>query len=223
IKVTDPYTNRVTIYQDASAPLAEEEIATTTPRVMDCLDCHNRPSHIYRSPDSAIDQLISVGRIDRSIPSIKRVAVEAMAADYSSIHEASESIASQMSDYYRSTYPDLYSQMKLQIDAAIVATEEAYRSNIFPKMGAKWSVYPDNIGHFDHVGCMRCHDGEHIDSEGIPITRECDTCHIILSQGSEDRYEMAGAHPGLRFQHPEDIGEAWTEIGCYECHSGVQP
>ncbi len=223
IRFSDPNTGRTTVYQDVSNPLTEEEIAAADPRRMDCLDCHNRPSHIYRSPDSAIDHQIAVERIDQSIPHIKRVAVEAMAADYASIDEAMPAIANQMSDFYRSKEPDEYATNKLAIDAAIVATQQAYRNNIFPSMKAKWSDYPDNIGHFEDVGCMRCHDGQHADSQGIIISRECDTCHIILAQGSGDRYEMAGAEPGLRFAHPEDIGEAWTEMGCYECHSGTQP
>ena len=223
VKVTDPYTGRTTIYQDSENPLTDEEIASATTRTMDCLDCHNRPSHIYRSPDSAIDQLLAAGRIDRSVPFIKRVAVEAMAADYDSLEDAETSIGTRISDYYRSQHPEVYRDKKLEIDAAIVATESAYRNNVFPAMGAKWAVYPDNIGHFENIGCMRCHEGRHVDATGTAISSDCNACHIILSQGGEDHFEMAGAEPGLRFRHPEDIGEAWTEIGCWECHSGTQP
>ena len=223
IRVTDPNTGRVTIYQDANSPLTEEEIAAATPRTMDCLDCHNRPSHIFRSPDAAIDDLLAVGRIARSIPFIKRVAVEAMAGDYTSTEEADERIANQITDYYRVEHPETYDALKIEIDQAIVATRNAYRANIFPAMKAKWSVYPDNIGHFDNIGCMRCHTENHVDENGIAVSTGCNSCHIILSQGSGDRYEMAGADPGLTFAHPEDIGEAWTEIGCFECHSGTQP
>jgi hypothetical protein len=28
---------------------------------------------------------------------------------------------------------------------------------------------------------------------------------------------------GLEFQHPEDIGEAWKEIKCSDCHTGELP
>jgi hypothetical protein len=223
MRLTDPNTGRVTIYQDSSNPLSEEEISAATPRTMDCLDCHNRPSHIYRSPDKAIDEQIAVGRIDRALPAIKRLAVSAMDADYASVEEAKGAIANQISDFYRTKHPEIYATQKLRIDEAIVATQDAYKNNVFPVMRAKWSDYPDNIGHLENPGCMRCHDAQHLDSEGIPLSRECNTCHIILTQGTGDRFEMAGAEPGLRFSHPEDIGEAWTEMGCYECHSGIQP
>ena len=36
-------------------------------REMDCIDCHNRPSHIYLSPDDALDRKLAEGEIPRSI------------------------------------------------------------------------------------------------------------------------------------------------------------
>jgi hypothetical protein len=62
-----------------------------------------------------------------------------------------------------------------------------------------------------------------VTDDGIRITHECDVCHSILSQGSGDRFEVSVTQEGLEFKHPEDIDEAWKEIGCWECHSGVQP
>ena len=39
---------------------------------MDCVDCHNRPSHIYRDAEHEMDLALVEGRIDRSLPFVKR-------------------------------------------------------------------------------------------------------------------------------------------------------
>jgi hypothetical protein len=55
------------------------------------------------------------------------------------------------------------------------------------------------------------------------LSRECRTCHTIIAQGSGEKRQISTTENGLDFEHPEDIGDAWTETGCYECHSGKQP
>lgn len=225
VRVKDYQTGRTTVYQDSENPLTPEEIQSAETRVMDCMDCHNRPSHIFNSPDFAIDRAILTGKIDRTIPEIKRIAVEAMDAEYSSEEEALQLIANYITGFYRSTYPGTYKNRREDINAAILATQEAFSQNIFPEMKVRWSEYPANIGHFTSPGCMRCHAGNLENDEGLTITRECTICHAILSQGGGERAEEASTQEGLEFAHPdpEDIDEAWQEMGCYECHAGVQP
>jgi hypothetical protein len=223
IRVTDNQTERVTVYQDVDNPLTEEEIANSEIRRMDCMDCHNRPSHIYNSPDYSIDLKILTGRIEQSIPEIKRIAVEAMDSEYATEEEGLREIANYITSYYRLEYPEYYNKNRDNIESAILATQDAFSKNIFPEMKVRWEVYHDNIGHFISPGCMRCHMGNHVSDEGIAITRDCHACHVILSQGSGDRAEEAASQEGLEFQHPEDIDEAWLEMGCHECHTGTQP
>jgi hypothetical protein len=223
VRVTDRRTGRVTLYEDSEQPLSEAEVAAARPRTMDCMDCHNRPSHIFRSPDESIDHMLLTGRIDRRLPAIKDVAVAAMAAEYSTSEEALREIAGKVTDHYRTERPEVFAEMRPTVDAAVLATQEAYGQNVFPRMKASWSAYPNNIGHFQSVGCMRCHNGKHVSAEGVVVTRACTSCHTILSQGSGDRAQVAGSQEGLEFVHPEDIGDAWLEMGCHECHSGTRP
>jgi len=190
---------------------------------MDCMDCHNRPSHIYNSPDYSIDLAILTGQIDRNIPDIKRVAVDNMAREYSTHDSAIIEIANSMIDFYRVNLPEVYDKMRVQIDEAAVATQQAFSNNVFPEMKVRWSAYPNNIGHFINVGCMRCHMGNHKNEDGVAITHDCDACHIILAQGQSDSILVSTTARGFEFRHPEDIGDAWKEMGCFECHSGVQP
>jgi nitrate/TMAO reductase-like tetraheme cytochrome c subunit len=223
VRVTDRRTGRVTVYQSRDEPLAPEEVASATPRVMDCMDCHNRPSHIFRSPDEAIDQAILMKEISPEVPGIKRVAVRAMGGDYATREEARREIANHVTDHYRKTEPHAYTRLGVAIDQAVLAVQAAYARNVFPAMRARWSAYPDNIGHFYSRGCMRCHDGGHASADGIVLTEDCRACHAILAQGAGERLQVATSQEGLEFAHPVDIGEAWKEMGCYECHTGIEP
>lgn len=223
VHVEDRTTGRVTVYQNKDDPLTEEEIATMEKRTMDCMDCHNRPSHKYLSPDYSVDRAILTGRIDRSLPEIKRVAVEAMAKDYDTEEAAMKGIASAIPDFYHDNYPEIFGDKRVEIDDAVVAVQNEFSRTIFPEMKVKWSEYPDNIGHFIFPGCFRCHSGNMVSEEGWVISHDCSSCHTILSQGSGDRFETASDPNGLEFVHPEDIDEMWRDTNCYECHEGVQP
>ena len=223
VRYTDKRSGESVVYQNVDDPLEPEVIDTAEVRRMDCLDCHNRPSHVFHSPDYAVDQLLTRGQVARDLPSIKAVAVEAMAEDYDSDEEAFTAIDQMISAHYRENYPDLAAAKAGEIKQAIASVQSAFSRNIFPYMKARWSAYPNNIGHFEDVGCMRCHLGNHESDAGQKITHDCSACHTIVAQGPEGEMERATTKAGLEFKHPEDIDEAWREWGCYECHSGTQP
>jgi NapC/NirT cytochrome c family, N-terminal region len=223
IRATDKQTGRVTVYQDTAHPLMRAELAAATPRRMDCMDCHNRPSHDFHSPDYEADLAILTGRITPSLPEIKKAVVNAMTGEYTTEEAARDGIARAITNFYRVTYPAVYAQKGEAIHHAVATAQEAYARNIFPAMRAKWSDYPDNIGHFIFPGCMRCHDGTHRSGSGAIIPHDCRTCHIILSEGANMRAEMINTRTGLEFVHPVDIGSAWKDGTCYTCHSGTQP
>ncbi|UCD16696.1 MAG: NapC/NirT family cytochrome c [Candidatus Zixiibacteriota bacterium] len=223
IRATNLKTGRITIYQNIEDPLSEEEIAAAAPRVLDCMDCHNRPSHIYNSPDNAINTAIYAGWISALLPEIKRISVEAMAIEYEDEAAARQGIANYIGDFYLKEYPDIHDEKPELINQAILATQDQFTQNIFPEMKVRWEEYPNNIGHFESPGCFRCHFGSHTSADGVSISKDCNACHIIFAQGSGDRASFSSSPEGLAFVHPEDIDDAWQEIGCFECHSGTQP
>jgi hypothetical protein len=223
VRVTDRNTGRITVYHNEDEPLSTEEIASAAPRVMDCMDCHNRPSHIFRSPDYFVDHALLTGRIDGTIPEIKRVAVEAVAEEYAYDDSALTKIANSITSFYRSDYPDFYRENSVLVDEAIEAAQREFSQNIFPEMGVRWESYPNNIGHFQNPGCMRCHAGNLKSEDGLTLTKDCNTCHLILSQGSGEQAQVSSMQEGLEFEHPEDIDGLWQEMGCFECHTGTQP
>jgi hypothetical protein len=223
IRVTDKATGKITVYREQGNPLTEQEIENARPRIMDCMDCHNRPSHDLKSPDTAIDLALLTGQIDPGLPEIKKTAVQAMVTKYASNAEAMQGIADRITDFYRRKYSTVFGQKEKQIRASILAVQAAYEHNIFPVMKADWSDYPNDIGHFTFRGCMRCHDGKHTDGFGATIPNGCRTCHVIIAQGPQMAGEKIIAENGLEFKHPVEIGDAWKEGRCYECHAGMQP
>jgi nitrate/TMAO reductase-like tetraheme cytochrome c subunit len=223
VRVTDRRTGRVTVYQSSDDPLSEAEVAAAQPRIMDCMDCHNRPSHIFRSPDESIDETLLVGETPKDLPGVKAALVEAMAGEYQTRDEAMREIANRVTARYRKERPEIAAQRVGDLDRAIESAQRTYARTIFPEMKANWSAYPTNIGHFRSIGCMRCHDGSMTSAEGIALTNDCRACHTILSQGSGERAQIATTADGLEFEHPEDIGDTWREMSCHECHTGVKP
>lgn len=148
-------------------------------RRMDCIDCHNRPTHIYRLPDDAMDRALALGEIDASLPFIKKVGTDALRETGNRFGEAEE--ASQyLRQYYEENHPDVYRNDRDRIEAAVTVVEGIYRKNVFPKMKVTWGTYPDHIGHEAYPGCFRCHDGSHSTEDGRTIAMDCDTCHTML-------------------------------------------
>ena len=66
------------VWTRSDAPVSEDQIPHEKLRTMDCVDCHNRPTHIYLSPEQAIDERLASGAIDATIPWIRKVAEEVL-------------------------------------------------------------------------------------------------------------------------------------------------
>ncbi len=189
------------------------EVAQAQLRLMDCMDCHNRPAHRYETPSSAVNLAISLGKIDRSLPWVKTNAVYALTLPYDSDSQAMEGIATALAERYPA--PSFTNQPAVR--AAIAAVQQIYTNNFFPAMKASWQVYPENIGHKDWPGCFRCHDGEHKTADGKRTVKanDCETCHTILAQGSGAELDQL-TPKGLKFKHPGDE----VDGACNDCHTG---
>lgn len=154
-------------------------------RVMDCIDCHNRPTHIFALPGPAMDEALASGKIDRSIPFIKKVGVEIL-TEAGKIEALPDHVADRVISYYQETYPDLPQEKRSLVEQAAAEIEQIYQRNVFPEMKLTWGTYANNIGHQDFPGCFRCHDGELSDSDGNAIEQDCEACHSILAWDEEN-------------------------------------
>ena len=171
---------KVTDYVDVEADISEEFIANGEKHRIDCLDCHNRISHLFRSPEQAMDQALALKHIDRRIPFIKRVGLEVLSNSYASTDEAMAAIAA-IEKFYRERHPGFYAEDKETITTAVTWLQNSYKDIVFPDMGVTWDTHADNIGHRDFPGCFRCHDGKHLNADKEAIRLECNICHTIPS------------------------------------------
>lgn len=205
-------------YNDASNPMAPELKAKSEIRTMDCIDCHNRPSHNYRSPLRTVNEAMAAGSISATLPFAKREAVKALDAEYDDTATALKEIKNKIEDFYSSNYPSVMSDRKADIDAMVAALGNIYTRNMFPEMKVTWRKYPDNIGHFQYAGCFRCHGGSLATSSGKTITNDCTVCHTLISQGPGPQSGISAK--GLAFTHPVDVGGAEQAGNCSMCHTG---
>jgi hypothetical protein len=206
-----------TIYLDQDNPLDETRITDENIRTMDCMDCHNRPSHSYQPPAFFVNNALTSGNIPKSLPEIKSIAMEICSQNFTTKDSAMRYIEETLSDYYQE--PE-YAEEVIQ---AIAGLQDAYRRNIFPYMQVKWDAYPNNIGHLEFDGCFRCHNDTHINSEETVISKDCNLCHEIVEQGTTDALQSTTIGQALAFEHPVDIDDAWQEGLCTDCHTGLNP
>ena len=209
---------KATVFVDKKSKASAEHPPKGEMRRMDCIDCHNRPTHIYRAPSEAVDEAMGSHALDSSLPYMKREAVKALTKEYDSTETARDQIRKYLETFYESHYPDAISQKKESLDKSIEAVQKIYETNFFPHMKVSWKKYPNNIGHLISTGCFRCHDGKHKSQDGRMISNDCRTCHIITSQGPVGAIESSA--DGLEFKHPNDEEGAWKEASCTDCHTG---
>jgi nitrate/TMAO reductase-like tetraheme cytochrome c subunit len=218
VRYTNLKTGEVHTYIDAESELAGTKWDESKAKSMDCIDCHNRPSHNYQPPQNFIDDAITAGRISREIPDIKMALMQIMVQDFESKDSAFAQIDFQLRDYYEMMYPEVLEEKSELLKQAIVAAQEGYSRNIFPYMKVKWSSYPNHLGHLETPGCYRCHNDRHKTNYGRVISRDCNLCHEIKGQGIPGAMDYAYGDASLEFVHPEEIGTAWKTRLCSDCH-----
>jgi hypothetical protein len=158
-----------------------DSIKALPTREMECVDCHNRPTHAFDLPQRAMDKALAHGELAVTLPYIKKEGVELLKADYRTRKEAADKLPGALASFYQQRYPDLYAQRTQDITEAGQAVLAIYNRNIFPDLKVTWGTYPNNLGHEDSPGCFRCHDGSHTATGGRTIAQDCNTCHEALA------------------------------------------
>ena len=218
VKFTNLATGEVTIYEDLDDPLDEERIAAAQPRLMDCMDCHNRPSHHYYTPQEFIDHALTAGTIPADLPYIKKVAMDLFIDPYDDTPGAIQQIREYTHDFYNSRMPAVYETRHGDIEKAINGIIGEFSNNIFPEMGASWDTYTSHIGHKTYNGCFRCHNDRHESPDGKLISMDCNLCHTIVRQGPPGSEQLAAFNSALDFIHPKELEGGWEGEMCTDCH-----
>lgn len=165
-------------------PAAEIEARA---RVMDCIDCHNRPTHLMRVPAKALDEVLAVSPELVALPFYKREVMAAIETDgYPTHAEGVEAVRDKVLGFYQESYPEMWRERKQVVESAAEAAARVYARSHFPEMETTWETHPNHIGHEDSPGCWRCHDEELATADGEHvISIDCEQCHAILVDGSD--------------------------------------
>ena len=207
-------------------------------RRMDCIDCHNRAGHGVPTPDQAIDDSLSNGAIDASLPFIKREGVDRLSIEYASLEDADHAIAG-LRSFYEGRYPLVPKLQGAKVNAAITDLQRIYRLVATPEMRVTGTTYPNNLGHQTAPGCFRCHDGAHYKVVDGALTKEsipsaCATCHTFPQIGATESGVLIGQRPATHndrlwvFSHKAGVasvdpagttcGACHTRTYCESCH-----
>jgi hypothetical protein len=165
-----------------------------------------------------VDESLLAKRIDPALPFIKQQAVAALSAEYKSTPEATQAIATNLEKFYNEKYPPLMKSKQLEIRNAIAEVQRIFTTTIFPEMKVDWRTHPNNVGHFLSPGCFRCHDDNHVATDGKALTKNCDTCHTVIAE-VESGQPVYGSTLGMPFKHPVDLGDM-RAVNCADCHTG---
>jgi hypothetical protein len=211
-------------YLDVTSGLDPSTIAPDQLKRVDCITCHNRITHRVYTPEESVDRSLQIGTISTEIPDIRRQAVEALRAPYTSQQEGIAGIE-KLTEYYESSYPDYYGANKDKVDAAVQEVLRIFNDSVFLDQKSDWNTHPNNIGHFDSAGCFRCHDGKHLDSNQQAIRLECNLCHTIpVVSGPQDFVTQIEISKGPEPQ--SHLNPNWISLHnqafdatCSNCHS----
>jgi hypothetical protein len=178
IKVTRP--NGITEeYVNGSTEEDAEEGAHW--RTMDCIDCHNRPTHVYDDLEQKIDEGLYSKKLNPEIPGLREDSFTVMEKEYISRDEAKEQIIENlMSLQAERNGTDFVAENEKSIISSGNYLLELYMGNVWPKMKVAWGTYKGHLGHRyedEGYGCFRCHDEEHETEFGKTISQDCALCH----------------------------------------------
>jgi hypothetical protein len=183
------------------------------------MDCHNRPTHIFRSPDAAANVALYVNSGLQTLPFAKREVVAALVKTYPSKEHGLGAVPAAIQQFYELNHPDLWRDRRDDVERLATLARDIYQSNFFPEMNVTWRTYPDNIGHKIFPGCFRCHDGKHVDDKGITIRSECGTCHEFMVPLPGEKPDPSVVQTG-GFIHPIPLPGVHATLRCDACHTG---
>ncbi len=199
-------------------------------QLMSCIDCHNRVGHRIPSPDELVDDALDGGRIDRTLPYVKRESLKLLGAngeganpDQLAANFKRETWFDQLAGFYNANYPEIALSRHDAIRNAIDELKRISNQILYPKMKADWVTYPDNLSHQlpegiklaagqDYPGCFRCH-GTLVKSTTqalLPGTMGGNSCLACHGSGDASNMQIGASDPTK------------TQT-CALCHVNVDP
>jgi hypothetical protein len=186
-------------------PSTKPEGPVVEERIMECVDCHNRPTHIYDgSPESAINKGLREGLLDGSVPWLHQMGLLALKSGAPPRAQAEEFFQAALEQGYgREHAAQKPAADKLEASARGLAT--LYRRNVYPAMQVTWNTYRSNMGHGGpdpgkaKSECFRCHSGDHKTKDGRDLSSKCESCHEMIAKDELPDDLPDEIRPFLRF------------------------
>ena len=217
-----------TVYFDGSQGISRAEAEKLPLHRMDCIDCHNAAGHPFPNPANLVDEALQDGRINRSLPSIKKRS-DAIIAKASMVTGKEEERAKLIDAAIAEARPK---------DAKDAKSEDAFAKEMrtillrttFSSEKISWKTFPDNVGHKDFPGCFRCHDGKHMTDKQEAVRLQCTLCHNLPQVVREDgaRSVVSVVNPDLTppdsHGAPNWMHEHRTQLDdtCKMCHGKIE-
>lgn len=193
-------------------------------RLMDCMDCHNRPSHRVMPPEEAVNKALASQKLDRTLPHIKLASVDALVAEVAEDASPHAVMLERLQAFYKKRYPDALTLRAADIAKAAQVLGDIHKRNVFPKMKMGFGTYPSNIGHRSWPGCFRCHDERHVSpTTGKVLSMDCALCHTAPERSA---VTAMGTPPTKRSAdwHPYRLAGEHAKLQCHKCHAaGANP
>jgi len=165
---------------------------TSRARTMDCIDCHNRPTHLFNTPPKALDWVLETHPELLDLPYYKKQAQAAIKGEYATHAEGVAAVRDTMLGFYRTEYPEVIAENAELVDYGADLASGVYARISFPEMNTNWETHPNHIGHDDFPGCWRCHDDEMATSDGkYVIPMDCENCHVFLVEDASEPPDLA--------------------------------
>lgn len=167
-------------------------------RTMDCVDCHNRATHIYEDPVQAVDKRLQLGEIDRSLPYAKNAVLDAIYGSFGPDKAKTlDLVEGAVLRRYQRDWPDIYYARLPDIEHAAKVARGIVERNIHPGMNIDWNAYPSHLGHSSsEAGCFRCHNQNMVSDVGETIPYDCTLCHGILALHDDAPFKALDDVPG---------------------------
>jgi len=170
-------------YRFSGRRLSNEEIAAAPQRTMECVDCHNRPTHIYRTADQELEDMFDLWPEMQKIPYLKKAAGEVLERHFDDAAIQRKEVRGALLEWY-GAHPEEKPDPAL-LERAAEKVQEIYSRNCWPRMNIGWGTYPNHLGHTASPGCLRCHGNNHRTADGKAVRADCRLCHTILALKEE--------------------------------------
>jgi hypothetical protein len=191
VELTTP-DGHVRTYTREDEELPDQAELERQARVMDCIDCHNRPTHLFQEPSRAMDTVLESDPELLKLPYYKGQSLKAIRRSYENHDEGVSAVRLAVETYYEQEHPDIFEESKDLVIRAGAAAASVYDRSFFPEMNTDWETHPNHIGHEEFPGCWRCHDDELVTPGGEHvIEQDCELCHGFLLEDVPSKPDFA--------------------------------